>query len=70
MARPKTPLALPTVGFVVIVAGCGLEDADETGSPDDDDDGWTVAEGDCDDHDPAVNPGLVEACRLIPTARS
>lgn len=30
--------------------------------PDDDGDGWTVGEGDCDDVDPAVNPGAAEAC--------
>lgn len=31
--------------------------------PDDcDDDGWTVDDGDCNDGDPAINPGLLEDC--------
>ncbi len=29
---------------------------------DDDADGWAVDEGDCDDSDPAVNPGVDEIC--------
>ena len=29
---------------------------------DDDDDGWTVGQGDCDDGRAAVNPGAPEAC--------
>jgi len=31
-------------------------------SPDDDEDGYTVADGDCDDTDDAVNPGSIEVC--------
>jgi hypothetical protein len=31
-------------------------------SPDVDDDGWSVCEGDCDDTDPATHPGAEEAC--------
>jgi hypothetical protein len=29
---------------------------------DDDSDGWTPREGDCDDADPEANPGIVEVC--------
>ncbi|MBM4365088.1 MAG: putative metal-binding motif-containing protein [Deltaproteobacteria bacterium] len=46
-------------------AGDSKDKADDTGSataPDDDADGFTEAEGDCDDNDGNVNPGEVEVC--------
>jgi len=36
------------------------DDDDTSSSPDDDGDGWTVADGDCDDGDADVNPGETE----------
>jgi len=35
---------------------------DDTGLVDSDGDGWTIADGDCDDGDPSVNPGALEVC--------
>ncbi|MBM4390002.1 MAG: hypothetical protein FJ090_02660 [Deltaproteobacteria bacterium] len=46
-------------------AGDSKDQPGESGStatPDDDDDGFTEAEGDCDDNDGNVNPGEVEVC--------
>lgn len=44
-------------------------DTGDTGEPvgpgfdlDGDSDGWTPRDGDCDDDDPEVNPGVVEVC--------
>ena len=48
--------------------GCGpkpdTEPPPDTEQPgtDDDGDGWTVEDGDCDDTDPAVNPSALELC--------
>ena len=37
-------------------------DDDDSAAEDGDGDGYTVAQGDCDDADPAVHPGAVEVC--------
>src|SRR5262245_7108109 len=43
--------------------GAGDGGGDGTVADDVDDDGWTVADGDCDDEDDAVNPGVAfDAC--------
>ena len=61
----------------LLLAGCGAEPPGapwssgtdptverprDTGPTDDDADGWTVADGDCDDGDASVNPGAAEDC--------
>jgi len=33
--------------------------------PDQDDDGWTVCDGDCNDTNPAINPGATEVCDRV-----
>ncbi len=51
----------------------GLTDCDDdgcaaaTGCEDDDGDGWTVQDGDCDDSDETVHPGAEEGCDGIDT---
>lgn len=45
----------------IVVATCE-DEADTTNCVDGDDDGWSVDCGDCDDTDPAVNPGAEELC--------
>ncbi len=44
------------------VALCGEPLGPCGGDPDNDDDGFTVADGDCDDNDPTVYPGADELC--------
>jgi len=39
-----------------------LSDTDCGAGTDEDYDGWTVEDGDCDDYDPSVNPGAEEFC--------
>ncbi|MBN1335205.1 MAG: FG-GAP repeat protein [Deltaproteobacteria bacterium] len=47
----------------LLLAGCDDRPAPEdTGPVDADADGWTIAAGDCDDGNPAVNPGAEEIC--------
>jgi hypothetical protein len=41
------------------------DDDDSTADADSDGDGYTVEEGDCDDNNPAVNPGETEVCNSI-----
>ena len=55
------------LGLAVAAPGCMFEptQSDYTGAStedmaDDDDDGWTVGGGDCDDVDPDVNPDATE----------
>jgi hypothetical protein len=45
---------LRTLLLAAIAAGCTPADADQ--------DGWTTAQGDCDDSDPDVHPGAAERC--------
>jgi hypothetical protein len=68
-------------GAVVLASGCVIvEDDDKTGTdtggttdtgdttipdPDDDGDGVTVGNGDCNDQDPLINPNALEACDTI-----
>ncbi|MBM4392924.1 MAG: hypothetical protein FJ090_17500 [Deltaproteobacteria bacterium] len=63
---------LPLVLLATFAGGCqqyatGDEEkdpgpADDTGSPDADADGYTVAEGDCDDGDASLSPAAPETC--------
>jgi len=61
-----TRLSLPWLYLLALAAlfalpGCPEEaDDDDTVSPDQDGDGWTVEGGDCDDTDPEVYPGAQE----------
>ena len=61
----------PLLAIVVGLLGCppsGPDPAIDTGdtgaaiSEDDDEDGFTVADGDCDDSNPSVYPGAEELC--------
>ena len=53
----------PTYDSVWIGGGPIADDDDDATLPDDGDgDGWTPAEGDCDDADPGVHPGAHEDC--------
>lgn len=44
---------------LVVFKSCGC---DGTCRRDDDDDGYSPEEGDCEDHDPVINPGYVPTC--------
>jgi len=46
--------------FSLLAACGGGAPADDTGPADADGDGWTVADGDCDDGDPSAHPGGTE----------
>ena len=73
--HPRTALSLALLAFVLAV-GCGDDDSkpddtepapDDTGTQwddfvDADGDGWTAADGDCDDEDPEVHPNREELC--------
>lgn len=50
-------LGLSFTGCIVPAAKYGVPD---TGYVDDDQDGYTVRDGDCDDDDPEIHPGAVE----------
>ncbi len=39
-----------------------LADDDDAVEPDEDGDGWSVADGDCDDQNPTIHPGAPELC--------
>ncbi|MCB9743592.1 MAG: hypothetical protein H6740_13410 [Alphaproteobacteria bacterium] len=43
----------------IALTGCAKDSAD-TGDVDKDGDGWTIADGDCDDDDASVYPGAPE----------
>ena len=67
----------PLLALVVGLLGCppsGPDPAIDTGdtgaaiSADDDEDGFTVADGDCDDSNPSVYPGAEELCDGLATA--
>ena len=78
MRRPRYQII--TLGLVLLF-GClderqdddssGYQDPpgddDTTSELDDDLDGWSVQDGDCDDNDPAVHPGAEEGCDGIDT---
>jgi serine protease len=49
-----------TYGHGLIDAGAALEALDGILPSDGDDDGYTVADGDCDDGDPAIHPGATD----------
>jgi len=61
------------LGLAIFSVGCDDKDDSEhlepvdtaisqPADPDDDGDGYTIANGDCDDEDPLVNPGQSETC--------
>ena len=50
------------VAALMVLAGCRGDDGEVGDTNEDDDrDGYTEAEGDCDDGDPAVNPGSIDS---------
>ena len=51
---------LPLLLLLALVASCAI--ASEWDDADDDNDGFTPAEGDCNDGDPDINPGVREIC--------
>lgn len=64
-------LTLPLVAILALT-GCGVSNPTDTGPKDsnpvdtnigdEDGDGYTTSDGDCDETDPAINPGAVEEC--------
>jgi Putative metal-binding motif len=67
--NPNVAPGLPEIGSNLIDDNCnGLADENTDGTPnttetvDMDGDGYSVAQGDCDDTDPTVHPGAVEIC--------
>jgi len=69
-SRPHLPLTLTAALICAIHAGCGGEDSGsppddvvDTGTgPDQDGDGFTPWQGDCDDANPVVSPACTEIC--------
>ncbi len=53
----KTTQTVMLTGLLAAMAGAG-----ECTPPDNDGDGWTVEQGDCDDNNPDVYPGAEEVC--------
>lgn len=52
----------------LLLLGCAdppAADSPPVAQTDDDADGWTVEEGDCDDDAPPVHPGAAEVCNGI-----
>ncbi|MCB9744701.1 MAG: hypothetical protein H6740_19055 [Alphaproteobacteria bacterium] len=52
------------------LAGCRTKDtepldSEPTGAVDEDGDGYTIEDGDCDDNDPSLNPGAEEVCDSV-----
>jgi hypothetical protein len=67
--NPNVSPALPEIGSNFIDDNCnGIADESASGAPnttetvDMDGDGYSVAQGDCDDTDPTVHPGATEIC--------
>ena len=68
--RRTRPICLLSLCSMLLVWGCPTEVEDDDPSADDDTsfgtdedmDGWTVEDGDCDDADPDVYPGAPELC--------
>jgi len=54
------------VAALMVLAGCRGDDGEVGDTNEDDDrDGYTEAEGDCDDGDPLVHPGAEERCNAF-----
>lgn len=49
-------------------AGTGTGTCKDNGTPDQDGDGWTIEEGDCNDCDPFVNPGAIDVLNYVKDA--
>jgi len=62
MKQRKSVLSCWLFTLVVLMAGCSFFDRedDTEASPDQDLDGYTVAQGDCNDSNAAINPGAAE----------
>jgi hypothetical protein len=55
------------LGAAFLCAACGanvnaFEESNDSGNVDADGDGWTLAEGDCNDRNPNIHPKAKEAC--------
>ncbi len=69
LKRSRVPEALTLGLAAVVLAACygpgpGSMDDDDSAADqyDNDSDGWTAADGDCDEEQPSVNPDAAEVC--------
>ncbi|MFT4626550.1 MAG: hypothetical protein ACI8PZ_005227 [Myxococcota bacterium] len=64
LGRARIWSCAPAILGIALAAGCLTDERpDPTSGPvDDDEDGFTAADGDCDDRDPGIFPGAPERC--------